>query len=207
MNLTPSSTEPVSAVDDARGGELEHCVRRVRHVRWRRGRAGADRVGRGHAERVVRAVDEAVDLHARRARARLDGGLGGGADVRRDRVARIGLSPSPAGAVHSTWAAAVTGRAITFLGAVGATGLSGVTALDWADSGPLPAGLTACTVKRYVVPFVRPVTVVVVGGRVHRRRRLRRRADVRRDLVGLGARRSSARSTRRTRTWCRPRWR
>ena len=60
----------------------------------------------------------------------------------------IGLSPSPAGAVHSTCAAAVTGRAITFLGAVGATGLSGVTALDCADSGPLPAGLIACTVKR-----------------------------------------------------------
>jgi hypothetical protein len=60
----------------------------------------------------------------------------------------IALSPLLAGAVHSTWAEAVTGRATTLVGALGATAVSGVTALDWADAGPEPAGLIACTVKR-----------------------------------------------------------
>ena len=60
----------------------------------------------------------------------------------------IGLSPSEAGAVHSTWAELVTGRATTFCGALGATAVCGVTALDCADAGPEPDGLMAWTVKR-----------------------------------------------------------
>ena len=39
----------------------------------------------------------------------------------------------------------------------------GVTALEAADSGPLPAGFDAVTVNVYVVPLVNPVTVVLVG--------------------------------------------
>ena len=42
----------------------------------------------------------------------------------------------------------------------------GVTALDAADTGPLPFGLDAVTVKVYVVPFARPVTIPVVGAGV-----------------------------------------
>ena len=37
--------------------------------------------------------------------------------------------------------------AVTLLGAAGAVGLVGVTALDGADTGPLPAPLIACTVN------------------------------------------------------------
>ena len=39
------------------------------------------------------------------------------------------------------------------------TGVPGVTAFEGADSGLSPAELLACTVKVYVVPFVRPETI------------------------------------------------
>ena len=52
------------------------------------------------------------------------------------------------------------------MGAAGATAPCGVTAFDCADTGPPPFGLIAWTVKRYVVPVVRPVIVVLVTGGV-----------------------------------------
>jgi hypothetical protein len=38
--------------------------------------------------------------------------------------------------------------------------VAGVTLLDAADAGPVPIALVAVTVKVYVVPFVKPVTVI-----------------------------------------------
>ena len=75
-----------------------------------------------------------------------------------------GLSPSAAGAVHVTRADCDAGWAATPVGAAGTTALAGVTGLDCGDTGPPPFGLSAWTVKRYVVPVVSPVTVVVVAG-------------------------------------------
>ena len=40
-------------------------------------------------------------------------------------------------------------------------GFTGVTAVDAADAGPVPFALVAVTVKVYIVPFVRPVTLHV----------------------------------------------
>src|SRR5689334_20647895 len=76
----------------------------------------------------------------------------------------MALSPVAAGAVHVTRACWDAASAETPVGADGATAVSGVTAFDCADSGPDPFGLAAVTVNVYVVPFVRPVTVVVVPG-------------------------------------------
>ena len=42
----------------------------------------------------------------------------------------------------------------------------GVTALEGPDGEPLPLGLDAVTTKVYVVPLVRPATVVLVGAGV-----------------------------------------
>src|SRR4051794_13361674 len=57
----------------------------------------------------------------------------------------IGLSPSPAAAVHVTCAELVAGSAWTPVGATGGTGLAGVTVLDAADAGPAPLALSAST--------------------------------------------------------------
>ncbi len=59
----------------------------------------------------------------------------------------IGLSPSACGAVHVTFAWLEAACAATPVGAAGATAVSGVTALDCADTGPEPVGLIACTVN------------------------------------------------------------
>src|SRR5450755_2413076 len=40
---------------------------------------------------------------------------------------------------------------------------SGVTAFEAAEGGPLPFALLAVTVKVYVVPLVRPLTIALVG--------------------------------------------
>jgi hypothetical protein len=40
----------------------------------------------------------------------------------------------------------------------------GVTAFEAWDAGPVPAAFVAATVKVYVVPLVRPLTVAVVAG-------------------------------------------
>ena len=40
---------------------------------------------------------------------------------------------------------------------------AGVTAADGADAGPVPTLLVAVTVNVYAVPFVRPLTVALVG--------------------------------------------
>jgi hypothetical protein len=76
----------------------------------------------------------------------------------------IALSPSLADGVHSAFTELVAGRATTPVGADGTTALSGVTALEAADCGPSPVGLEAVTRNVYVVPFVSPVTVVLVSG-------------------------------------------
>src|SRR5919107_2757170 len=76
----------------------------------------------------------------------------------------MALSPVAAGGVQVTRACWEAASAETPVGPEGATAVSGVTAFDLADSGPEPFGLAAVTVNVYVVPFVRPVTVVVVSG-------------------------------------------
>jgi hypothetical protein len=72
----------------------------------------------------------------------------------------ITLPPFDAGAVHEsvTWESPTV--PVTLVGGPGTT--LGVTGLDWTDSEPVPTALTASTVKVYVVPLVRPVTVWVV---------------------------------------------
>ena len=71
----------------------------------------------------------------------------------------IGLSPVASGAVHVTRTDCEAGWAVTPPGVEGATGPLGVTALLCAETGPAPLGLSAWTLKRYVVPVVSPVTV------------------------------------------------
>ena len=44
----------------------------------------------------------------------------------------------------------------------------GVTALEGADAGPVPAAFIALTVNVYAVPAARPVTVAFVADHVHR---------------------------------------
>jgi hypothetical protein len=41
--------------------------------------------------------------------------------------------------------------------------VAGVTLLEASEAGPVPTALVAVTVNVYAVPFVRPVTVAVVG--------------------------------------------
>jgi hypothetical protein len=48
--------------------------------------------------------------------------------------------------------------ALTFVGESGT--VAGVTLLEAVDEAPIPLPLVAFTVKVYVVPFVRPVTVI-----------------------------------------------
>jgi hypothetical protein len=74
----------------------------------------------------------------------------------------IGLPPLEAGAVHDTVACPAPAVAVTPVGAPGAA--AGVTALDAADAGPVPAEFVAVTVNVYAVPFVSPVTLAVVAG-------------------------------------------
>ena len=76
----------------------------------------------------------------------------------------MALPPLP-GAVQLTLAVPLPAVAVTPVGAPGAVGAAGVTALDALDAGPVPIKLVAVTVKVYVVPLVRLVTVaLVVGG-------------------------------------------
>jgi hypothetical protein len=74
------------------------------------------------------------------------------------------LPPVLVGAVQLTVAARLPAVAVTPVGAPG--NVLGVTAFDGADAGPVPVALVAETVKVYVVPFVKPVTVVDVAGGV-----------------------------------------
>jgi hypothetical protein len=69
-------------------------------------------------------------------------------------------------AVQLTLAELEAPAAVTLVGADGAVGAVGVTALEGDDAGPLPAPLIACTVKVYVVPPVSPLTVPLVAGAV-----------------------------------------
>ena len=55
--------------------------------------------------------------------------------------------PPLAGAVHETPAAAFPAVALTPVGAPGAVGAVGVTALDGAEFGPVPTAFVADTVK------------------------------------------------------------
>ncbi len=75
----------------------------------------------------------------------------------------MGLSPLLSDGVQLTRTDLVAGRANASLGALGTTGAAGVTEFVNADAGPAPLALTASTVKRYVVPVVRPPTVLFVA--------------------------------------------
>jgi len=55
------------------------------------------------------------------------------------------------------------GAPATPVGLPGTVGGAGVTAFDCCDSAPKPVEFLAATVKVYVVPFVRPVTVKLVA--------------------------------------------
>jgi hypothetical protein len=68
------------------------------------------------------------------------------------------------GAVQLTDACPVAGVAVTPVGADGAVGASGATAFDCVETGPDPFGFAACTLKVYVVPGLRPATVMLVAG-------------------------------------------
>ena len=57
-----------------------------------------------------------------------------------------------------TVALALPPSAETVVGAPGTVRFAGVTLLDAAEAGPVPAELAAVTVKVYAVPLVRPVT-------------------------------------------------
>jgi hypothetical protein len=70
----------------------------------------------------------------------------------------IALPPFEAGGVKLTVACALPAVAVPIVGAPGT--VAGVTLLDAADAGPVPIALVAVTVKVYVVPFVKPVTVI-----------------------------------------------
>ena len=59
----------------------------------------------------------------------------------------IGLPPVSVGAVQVRSADFVAAVAVTPVGADGALPAVGVTAFDWADSGPDPFALDACTVN------------------------------------------------------------
>ncbi len=67
--------------------------------------------------------------------------------------------PSNAGAAHVTVAEASAAAAATPVGA--SEIVIGVTALDCADNGPVPAALVAVTENVYVAPLARPEIVAV----------------------------------------------
>ena len=70
--------------------------------------------------------------------------------------------PPLAGAAHDTVAEPLPAVADTPVGVPGAVGPDGVTALDAADSGPVPIAFVALTLNVYAVPLLRPVIVVLV---------------------------------------------
>ena len=73
----------------------------------------------------------------------------------------IALPPLEAGGVHDTVAEASPAVAVTADGAPGT--VAGVTLLEASEAGPVPMAFVAVTVKVYAVPFVKPLTVTVVG--------------------------------------------
>jgi hypothetical protein len=72
----------------------------------------------------------------------------------------IALPPLLDGAVQLTVAEPEPAVALTAVGVPGTVALLGVTAFDFADSGPVPASFWAVTVKVYEVPPVSPVTTL-----------------------------------------------
>ena len=70
------------------------------------------------------------------------------------------------GAVHDTVACPSPAVALTPVGAAGTVGPVGVTAAEAAESGPVPIAFVARTRNVYALPFVRPVTAVLVAGAV-----------------------------------------
>ena len=74
-----------------------------------------------------------------------------------------------AGAVHDTTEEALAFEvAVTVVGALGAVdGVAGVAGPEAADGWLVPMTLVAVTVKVYVVPLVRPVTVHEVATVTH----------------------------------------
>ena len=72
--------------------------------------------------------------------------------------------PLDTGAVHDTVTAPSPRTPTTPVGAPGTP--VGVTAVDGADTAPLPTALVAITVNVYAVPFVNPVTTRLAAGGV-----------------------------------------
>ncbi len=66
--------------------------------------------------------------------------------------------PLEAGGVKATTAEALPAVAVPMVGAPGR--VAGTTVLEARDDGPAPTPLVAVTVKVYVSPLVRPVTVI-----------------------------------------------
>ncbi len=71
--------------------------------------------------------------------------------------------PLLADAVHATCAEAFAADATTALGAEGAEGACGVTVLLGNENADAPCAFAAETSNWYDVPFVRPVSVMLVG--------------------------------------------
>jgi hypothetical protein len=78
---------------------------------------------------------------------------------------RIAEPPSLAGAEKATLACALPPVAVPTTGAPGAP--CGITPFEAAEAAPVPAEFVAVTANVYVVPFVRPLTVIELQGAVH----------------------------------------
>jgi hypothetical protein len=72
--------------------------------------------------------------------------------------------PPLGGAAQVTVAEPSPAVAVTPVGAPGTVGPVGVTEFEGSEGAPVPTALVAVTVNVYAVPFVRPVTVVLVAG-------------------------------------------
>ena len=78
-------------------------------------------------------------------------------------VSEVNLTPTSIDEVSESLGdvgVAVAGQMVQAVHAVA----DGMTALEAADAGPVPTAFFAATVKVYVVPLVRPLTVAVVAG-------------------------------------------
>jgi hypothetical protein len=75
----------------------------------------------------------------------------------------IGLVPVKSGGDQLIVADVSPAVAATLIGEDGAVGaVEGVTEFEGEDTGPMPDELLATTAKEYMVPFVRPLTVMLV---------------------------------------------
>ena len=75
-----------------------------------------------------------------------------------------GLPPSETGGDQRSEVVALPAVAVTSVGGPGGGAGCGVTTADGAESGPVPAALTAATRNVYPTPSVSPATVKLVAG-------------------------------------------